>query len=87
MPVRDQQKSAREPEQSVSDWQIVPAISEGKDQRSLSRRRVWRRMPFGRYRGLTLPQVLFVDPDYTFWVRGVLKGSLATEAEELVQKA
>jgi hypothetical protein len=44
-------------------------------------------MPFGKYTGLTLPQVLFTDPDYFFWVRGVLKGALAIEAEKLAQKA
>jgi hypothetical protein len=44
-------------------------------------------MPFGKYKGLTLPQVLFVDPDYFFWLRGVLKGSLAMEAEHLAKKA
>jgi uncharacterized protein (DUF3820 family) len=37
-------------------------------------------MPFGKYQGLTLAQVLFVDPDYFFWLRGgVLKGRLAIE--------
>jgi hypothetical protein len=45
-------------------------------------------MPFGKYQALTLPQVLFVDPDYFFWLRGgVLKGRLAIEAENLAQKA
>ena len=41
-------------------------------------------MPFGKYKGLTLPQLLFADPDYFFWLREeVLKGALATEAEHL----
>jgi hypothetical protein len=44
-------------------------------------------MPFGKYTGLTLPQVLFTDPDYFFWVTGVLKGALGIEAEQLARKA
>jgi hypothetical protein len=44
-------------------------------------------MPFGRYRGLTLPQVLFTDPDYFFWIRGLLKGALAIEAERVARRA
>jgi hypothetical protein len=45
-------------------------------------------MPFGKYRELTLPQVMFVDPDYFFWLREeALKGALAMEAEHLAKKA
>ena len=41
-------------------------------------------MPFGKYEGRTLPEILFADPDYFFWLREeVLKGALATEAEHL----
>jgi hypothetical protein len=55
--------------------------------RSVSRQKVRIPVPFGKYQGLTLPQVLFVDPDYFFWLEGVLKGVLATEAEEIARKA
>jgi hypothetical protein len=45
-------------------------------------------MPFGKYEGRTLPEILFVDPDYFFWLREeVLKGALAMEAEHLAKKA
>lgn len=44
-------------------------------------------MPFGKYEGLTLPQVLFTDPDHFYWLRKVLKGSLAMQAEQLARKA
>jgi hypothetical protein len=44
-------------------------------------------MPFGKYQGLTLPQILFADPDYFFWLKGVLKGALASEINELARKA
>jgi hypothetical protein len=29
----------------------------------------WTPLDFGRYKGKTLPQVLFTDPDYFFWAR------------------
>ena len=45
-------------------------------------------MPFGKYRELTLPQVLFADPDYFLWLREeALKGALAMEAEHLAKKS
>jgi hypothetical protein len=88
MSLREQQNSTRESGLTGSDAQIVPAISEWKYGCSVSpRRRRWILMPFGKYRGLTLPQVLFVDPDYFFWLEGVLRGVLATEAEEVARKA
>jgi len=35
-------------------------------------------MPFGMYEGRTLPEILFADPDYFFWLREeALKGALA----------
>jgi hypothetical protein len=46
-------------------------------------------MPFGKYEGRTLPQVLLRDPDYFFWLvrEGVLKGALAMQAKQLAKKA
>lgn len=88
MSPRDQRNSARESGKSASEWQVVPAISEQKYQRSVSRwRGRWIPMPFGKYKGLTLPQVLFTDPDHFLWLRGVLKGALAIQAEQLARKA
>jgi hypothetical protein len=88
MLLRDHRNSARELGPSASDAQISAEFSERKYQPSVSRRRRrWIPMPFGKCQ-LTLPQVLFVDPDYFFWLRGgVLKGRLAIEAENLAQKA
>ena len=89
MSSRDQRDSARELEKSAIKWEVVPAISEQEYQHSLSRRRAWRPMPFGKYAGRTLPQILFKDADYFFWLlrEGVLKGALATESEQLARKA
>ena len=46
-------------------------------------------MPFGKYEGRTLPQVLFKDPDYFFWLlrEGTLKGALAIQAKQLAKKS
>jgi uncharacterized protein (DUF3820 family) len=74
---------------SALKWEVVSAINEQEDQHSVSRRRAWRPMPFGKYEGRTLPQVLFKDPDYFFWLlrKGVLKGALAMQAKQLAKKA
>jgi len=88
MSLREQPNSIKESGLTGANAQIVLAISERTYRRSVFRRRKrWIPMPFGRYRGLTLPQVLFTDPDYFFWVRGVLKGALAIEAEQVARKA
>ena len=51
----------------------------------------WTELDFGKYAGLTLPQVLFKDPDWFFWAvsNDVLKTrpSLKSEAIELNEKA
>src|SRR6516165_8873832 len=89
MSSRDQQKSARELGKSAFKWEVVPAINEQEYQHSVSPRRAWRPMPFGKYEGRTLPQVLFKDPDYFFWLlrKGALKGVLAIQAKRLAKKA
>src|SRR5215469_13442206 len=72
---------------SAFKWEVVPAISEQEYQHSVSRRRAWRLMPFGKYAGRTLPQLLFKDPDYFFWLlqKGDLKGALAMQAKQLAK--
>jgi hypothetical protein len=85
MPLRDRGKSAEQPDPPGSDSQAVTEITEQKNSVSGQRRRI--PMSFGKYQGLTLPQILFTDPDYFFWLAGVLKGALATEAKELARKA
>jgi hypothetical protein len=43
----------------------------------------------GKYAGRSLPQILFLDPDYFFWAveNKVFQGRLATEAAKLSWKA
>lgn len=51
----------------------------------------WTTLEFGKHTGKTLPQVMFVDPDWFFWAftenafNG--KGDLATEAQEIYTRA
>jgi hypothetical protein len=89
MSSRDQRDSARELGKSAVKWEVVPAIGEQEYQHSVSPRRAWRPMPFGKYEGRTLPQVLFKDPDYFFWFlrEGALKRALAIQAKQLAKKA
>ena len=49
----------------------------------------WRILPFGKYKGKTLPQIVFADPDWFFWVVavGFKSGALAVEAEKIRHRA
>jgi len=49
----------------------------------------WSPLTFGKYKGKTLPQVIFSDPDWFYWgcENGVFKGKIGREAQEIFQKA
>jgi hypothetical protein len=48
----------------------------------------WTELPFGKYTGLTLPQVLFKDPGWFFWAHTKsLHGDVAYEVGVLYPKA
>jgi hypothetical protein len=47
----------------------------------------WSTVPFGKYQGRALPEILMRDLDWFFWVLPRLYGKLADEAEDLVRKA
>jgi len=47
----------------------------------------WSEMPFGKYVGKTLPQILLRDLDYFSWLQPKLYGPLASEARDLRRKA
>ena len=49
----------------------------------------WATLTFGKHAGKTLPEIILSDADWVFWAfnKGVFKGTLANEAEELVQRA
>jgi hypothetical protein len=49
--------------------------------------RKWSIVRFGKYKGMTLPQILLKDPDWFFWIAPKLYGRLRDEANELVRKA
>jgi hypothetical protein len=51
---------------------------------------MWTRLPFGKHRGKTLPQVLLTDPDWFYWAavqNTIFWGPLAQEAADLAAKA
>jgi hypothetical protein len=50
---------------------------------------MWSLLKAGKYAGRSLPQILFMDPDYFFWAvkNKVFQGRLATEAAKLSWKA
>jgi hypothetical protein len=47
----------------------------------------WSVVPFGRYRGKTLPEIIVRDLDWFFWMLPKLYGKLGTEARDLARKA
>jgi hypothetical protein len=47
----------------------------------------WTVVPFGKYQGKTLPEIIVRDLDWFFWVVPKLYGKLADEGEELARKA
>ena len=47
----------------------------------------WSVMPFGKYKGKTLPEIIVLDLDWFFWMLPKLYGKLRTEARDLARKA
>jgi hypothetical protein len=47
----------------------------------------WSTMPFGKYAGQTLPEIILTDPDWFFYMLPKLYGRLGEEAKNLARKA
>jgi len=50
----------------------------------------WTKVQKGRYRGKTIPQIIFSNPDYFFWAyekKDFFEGKLLEEAREVYRKA
>ena len=47
----------------------------------------WSTVPFGKYKGKTLPEIIVRDADWFFWVLPNLYGTLAEEAQEQARRA
>ena len=47
----------------------------------------WSVVPFGKYKGRTLPEIIVQDLDWFFWALPKLYGKLGAEARSLAQKA
>jgi hypothetical protein len=48
---------------------------------------IWTTVPFGKYIGRTLPQIILSDPNWFFWATKIFYGPLAAEAQTLVRQA
>ena len=46
----------------------------------------WSTMPFGKYKGKTLPEIIVSDLDWFYWALPKLYGKLEAEAQDLAQK-
>jgi len=47
----------------------------------------WSMVPFGKYRGKTVPEIIVCDLDWFFWVLPKLYGKIAKEAQDLARRA
>ena len=43
-------------------------------------------MPFGKYKGKTLPEVILIDLDWFYWALPKLYGKIGEEAQDLARK-
>ena len=46
----------------------------------------WSMVPFGRYQGKTLPEIIVLDLNWFFWALPKLYGKLGDEAQELARR-
>lgn len=46
----------------------------------------WSTVPFGKYKGKTLPEIIVIDLDWFYWVLPKLYGRIADEAKDLAWK-
>jgi hypothetical protein len=56
-------------------------------QRKGQNKMYWSTLPFGKYAGNTLPEIIIRDPDWFFYMLPNLYGSLGDEAQNLARKA
>jgi hypothetical protein len=49
----------------------------------------WLKLDFGKHKGKTIPQIMFMDPDWFFWAYDVraFKGELLRQAQDVYGKA
>ncbi len=50
---------------------------------------MWTKLGFGKYKGKTLPRIVFMDPDYFFWAHEekMFTGPIAPEANRIAFRA
>jgi len=66
----------------------LPRLQPPKLTNEARAKRNWTRLPFGKHKGKSLPQVIFHDLDYFLWASedAHLYGSLATDTQILLEK-
>lgn len=47
----------------------------------------WSAVPFGKYQGKTLVEIVVQDPDWFFWMVPKLYGKLGRQAQDLARKS
>jgi hypothetical protein len=67
-------------------WFVAPK-SENHPAAGKDSQMSWTVVPFGKYKGKTLPEIIVLDPDWFFWMLPNFYGKLAKEAEDLARKA
>jgi hypothetical protein len=46
----------------------------------------WSAMPFGKYKGKTLPEIILIDLDWFYWALPKLYGKVEADAQDLARK-
>jgi hypothetical protein len=65
---------------------FFPEVKVGQ-QRKDQNKMYWSTLPFGKYAGNTLPEIIIRDPDWFFYMLPNLYGRLGDEAQNLARKA
>jgi hypothetical protein len=63
------------------------ARGETHAQRKDQNKMYWSAVPFGKYAGKTMPEIILTDPDWFFYMLPKLYGRLGEEAQNLARKA
>jgi hypothetical protein len=67
---------------------MKPEIYRSKRREEKENKMNWTTLNFGRYKGMTRPQIIFRDPDWFLWAtqEQLFKGALKSEAEMLSKR-
>lgn len=71
------------------EWNLDKELNDKEEVRENAKGKKWTEITFGKYKGKTIPQILFKDPNWFFSAveSKLFKGELKKEAQELSRKA